>query len=163
MTGWTLSVRLSEAEHHLLEVAAGHLELTLPELLAQGAAAYACLCGFWSDSSPVVDVRVSPYWDTPPRGAMKYIVEVPFAREALSRVGKACDYVRTVCGDTLVGVPLGEFIVGGTLRALRQWRAFRSKLVGLELPSLDEPIVFARKPLPPPEPFRPRVATEVTR
>lgn len=113
MSGWTLSVRLSEAEHHLLEVAAGHLELTLPELLAQGAAAYACLCGFWSDSSPVVDVRVSPYWDTPPRGAMRHIVEVPFAREALNRVGKACDYVRTVCGDSLVGVPLGEFIVGG--------------------------------------------------
>lgn len=162
MSGWILSVRLSAEEHHVLKSAAEHLELPLPELLAQGAGAYACLCGFWGDPIPV-DVRVSPYWDKPPRGPMKHIIEVPFTREALHRVGKACEYVRTVCGDSLVSVQLGEFIVGGTLRALRQWRAFRSKLVGVALPCFDEPIVFPKRPIPAPASYRPLHVLEVTR
>lgn len=162
MSGWVLKVRISEDEKHVLAAAAGHLRVTVPQLLSQGAGAYASLCGFWGDGIPV-EVRVSPYWDRPARGPMTHTVDVPFAREDLRRIGRACDYVRAVCGDLLVPVPLGEFIVGSTLRALRQWRAFRVQLVGIDLPTLDEPIVFSGQPLPAPECSPVLSSGEVTR
>ncbi len=143
MSGWVISVRLSREEQRVLELAADRLKLSLPQLLAQGAAAYAQLCGFRGENGPT-DVRVSPYWASYPRGPLDLTVAVPLSGQDCRRVQRACDYVRTVCGNMLAGVPLGEFIVGGTLRALRQWWAFSDLLAGLDLPSFNERVVFSR-------------------
>ncbi len=130
-------VPVSEDERGILDLASAALRTTRSSFLANSAVCFAHQCGFYPEG--VAEVRTTPFWAPLPVRVTVEVVAVSFLSAVLlGLVQRAADYIVVVSDGKLHRIPVSEFILGATLRILRQRQPSEPALRQISLPVLDD-------------------------